>query len=138
MVEGFRAQCAGTDWQLDVLEHGDDSDAAYSLTRAYLESHPDLQGVYCATAITAPVCRAARDTGRNVKLVGTEITAETAGYLRSGTLMATLFQDPVQQGRRAFRTMYEYLEGGRQGRLEDICIHPAIVTPGNLDLFGDF
>lgn len=121
------------------FQHYDDPNMAYQLTRHYLTEMPGIKGIYCATGVTAPVCRAICHMGRekDVRVIGTEISEDTARYMDSGVLIATLFQDPFQQGRKAFRAMYDYLESGGDAR-QDLRINPKLVLPGNLDYYWQF
>ena len=139
-ARGFREQNGRYGFQIvDEIQHYDDPDMAYQLARRYLIEMPAIRGIYCATGVTAPVCRAVCDLGRedSVRVIGTEISEETAAYMERGVLLATLFQDPFQQGKKAFRAMYDFLESGGSAR-QELRINPKLVLPGNLEYYWQF
>ncbi|MBQ8506669.1 MAG: LacI family DNA-binding transcriptional regulator [Clostridia bacterium] len=137
---GFREQNERYGFHIvDEIQHYDDPDMAYQLARRYLIEMPGIRGIYCATGVTGPVCRAVCDLGRQdcVRVIGTELSDETAKYMDEGVLVAAIFQDPFRQGRKAFRAMYDYLESGDESR-RSLCINPKLVLPGNLDYYWQF
>ena len=138
-IEGFNASNALYGFRTEIIRHFDDPDIAYSLVSRYLNENPHLKGIYCTTGMTESICGAIRDMHRSdIRVVGTEITKETGKCYKDGGLMAALFQDPFQQGRNAFRTMYEYLESRKHDSIPDILINPEIVVPGNLHYYEQF
>ena len=138
-VMGFNEAGARFGYRAKVIQHYDDAETAYRLVYKYLEESPSIKGIYCSTGTTAPICHAVRDLGRNdIKVIGTEITSETRSCFEDGNLIASLFQDPFQQGRKAFKAMYEYLESMKSKHISDIQINPEIVVPGNLSYYEQF
>ena len=53
-------------------------------------------------------------------------------------MMATLFQDPLRQGKLAVRAMYEYIMNVQADHPRVVKINPAIVLRGNLDNYNDY
>lgn len=137
-IEGFRSQNERYGFKISsVIHHYDEPEVAYQLIKQCLIEMPTIKGVYCGTAVTAPICKAIADLGRDdIRVVGTEITQELLPYLENGMAIATLFQDPIQQGKKAFKAMYEYLENGVVRKGPDIEINPKIVLPGNYDFYS--
>jgi LacI family transcriptional regulator len=71
-----------------------------------------------------------------IKIVASDLFPELNEYLRQGVIHAAIFQQPFQQGRLAFRKMYEYI--GEAKRFEEIILlKPQIVLDTNLELFLD-
>ncbi|MDR3552430.1 MAG: hypothetical protein P4L75_04830, partial [Clostridia bacterium] len=62
------------------------------------------------------------------------IFPELADYIEEGVVQASIFQDPFQQGYLAFRNLYEFIAGSKEGGGE-ILIKPQIIIKSNLDLF---
>lgn len=138
-VQGFNEANVQYGYRTEVIQHYDDAETAYRLVCKYLEETPTVKGIYCSTGTTAAICNAVRDMKRkDIKVIGTEITDETRACFEDGGLIATLFQDPFQQGRKAFKAMYEYLESMKSKRIPDIQINPEIVVPGNLPYYEQF
>ena len=55
-------------------------------------------------------------------------------YIRSGAVVATIYQRPRAQGQMALRMLHEFLaEGGR--RSHQVALAPHLVMRGNLDFF---
>ncbi len=137
-VEGFKNQNNRYGFKIgSVIHHYDEPEVAYQLIKQCLIEMPTIKGIYCGTAVTAPICKAIADLGRNdIRIVGTEITQDLLPYLENGMAIATLFQDPIQQGKKAFKAMYEYLENGVVRKGPDIEINPKIVLPANYDFYS--
>lgn len=139
-VEGFCMQNERYHFNVvNVLQHYDDTNIAYEVTKRFLIEVPTVRGIYCCTGISAPACKAVCDLGMqdSVKVIGTEVTKEVIPYIESGLMLATMFQDPFQQGKKAFRKMYEYIESGkRKDAHRTFSINPEIVLSGNLDYYS--
>lgn len=137
-VEGFKNQNEHYGFKISsVIHHYDEPEVAYQLIKQCLIEMPTIKGIYCGTAVTASICKAIADLGRDdIRVVGTEITQNLLPYLESGMAIATLFQDPIQQGKKAFKAMYEYLENGVVRKGPDIEINPKIVLPANYDFYN--
>lgn len=138
-VDGFKQQNERYGYHINsVIHHYDEPEVAYQLIKQCLIEMPTVKGVYCATAVTAPVCKAIADLGRtDVRVIGTEITQDLRPYMDGGMLIATLFQDPVQQGRKAFKAMYEHIENGVVKDGPEIMINPKVVLPANYDFYSN-
>ena len=121
-----------------VIETHDLPAEADRLTRDALERYSDLTSVYVTTANSLPVIQALKQTGRlgKVALITTDLFPDLASYIRSGEVLATLYQRPQSQGRIAFEILYRYLtERTVPPRLYPL--PPHLVMQSNLDLFLD-
>lgn len=122
-----------------VVRHYDEPEVAYQLVKQSLIEMPTIKGIYCGTAVAAPICRAVEELGlKDIRIVATEITRDLLPYMESGMVIATLFQDPFQQGKKAFKAMYEYIENGTVKSGRKIEINPKIVLPSNYDFYNKF
>lgn len=140
-IRGFREQSARYGLNVaGVWQHYDDPEMAYRLVKNLLRESSSIRGVYSSTATTAPICRSVCDLGmeKDVRVIGTEITKNTFEYIENGAMMATLFQDPLRQGKLAVRAMYEYIMHVYTDHPRVIRIDPAIVLRGNLDNYNDY
>lgn len=120
----------------DVIEHRDDERIAYYAADQLLIENPNINGIYCCTGVTSPICRRVRELGLQDKItiIGTEVMDETAEYIRNGTLSATLFMDPFKMGYEAVRGLYYAITGCREVE-KRIMITPKIVIRANIDCY---
>ena len=119
-----------------VLETHDQPEQAMRLTRDALLRYPDVTAVYVTTANSMAVLNAMRETGHRgrASVVTTDLFHELAACIRSGEVLATIYQRPQSQGRIAFETLYRYLTE----RLVPPRVYPLpphLVMQSNLDLF---
>lgn len=137
-VEGFERQNERYGFHINsVIHHYDEPEVAYQLIKQSIIEMPTIKGIYCGTAVTVPVCKAVSDLGRDdIRIVGTEITQDLLPYMEKGMVIATLFQDPIQQGKKAFKAMYEYIENGMVKNGSEIEINPKVVLPANYDFYS--
>ena len=121
---------------LPPVEDHDLEKEAYRKARKLFEEHPDLIGIYVTTEASIPVLNAARDAnllGR-VSIIATDLFPELVPHIRSGAVVATIYQRPRAQGQIALRMLHEFLaEGGR--RSHQVALAPHLVMRGNLDFF---
>jgi LacI family transcriptional regulator len=120
-----------------TLEAHDHPEEAYRMTLDLLGGEPGLAGVYVSTSNSSAVFRALDETGRTgrIPVVTMDLFPEVARRLREGSVLASIYQRPRQQGRQAFRALYRFLsEGVCPPALTEIS--PQVVMRGNLDLFA--
>jgi LacI family transcriptional regulator len=121
---------------LDPIEDGDVESVAYDKCRRLFDSHPDLAGIYVTTEASIPVIQAARDAGilSQLTIITTDLFPALVPEIRSGTVVATIYQRPRTQGRMAFRTLHGFVAEG-QSPSAPITLAPHLVMRGNLDFF---
>lgn len=80
---------------LEIRESQEDRDHAYDLTRALLDTHPDLRAIYNAGGGTSGIARALTEAGRahDIITVAHEATDANKALLLDGTLDAIIDQD---------------------------------------------
>lgn len=121
-----------------VLETHDHPAEADRKTRESIARYPDLRAVYVTTANSLPVLDALERTGHlgKVSIVTTDLFPALVPYIRSGAVLASIYQRPQTQGRIAFETLYRYLTERRTPpRVHPL--PPHLVIQSNLDLFLD-
>lgn len=118
------------------IEDHDEEPEAYEKCRELFDDHPDLAGMYITTEASIPVLRAARDAGilEKLTIITTDLFPELVSEIRSGAVIATIYQRPRTLGRMAFRALYEYLVEG-QNPPGQIMLAPHLVMRGNLNFF---
>jgi len=118
------------------IEDHDIESETYSKSRKLFEECPDLTGIYVTTEASIPVLKAARDTGllNRLTVIATDLFPDLVQEIRSGAVIATIYQRPRSQGRMAFRMLHEFLmEGERPSH--QITLAPHLVMRGNVDFF---
>jgi LacI family transcriptional regulator len=124
---------------LDALKPIEDHDIekeAYRKCRKLFEERSDLAGVYVTTEASIPVLKAAEDAKLldRLTVITTDLFSDLVPYIRSGAVIATIYQRPRAQGQMALRMLHEFLaEGGR--RSNQVALAPHLVMRGNLDFF---
>ena len=125
--------------QVQLLKPVEDHDLekeAYRKCRKLFEESPDLAGFYVTTEASIPVLRAACDARvlERLTIITTDLFPDLVPYIRSGAVVATIYQRPRAQGQMALRMLHEFLaEGGR--RSHEVALAPHLVMRGNLDFF---
>lgn len=125
--------------QVPLLKPVEDHDLdkeAYRKCRKLFEETPDLAGLYVTTEASIPVLRAAYDAKvlDRLTIITTDLFPDLVPYIRSGAVVATIYQRPRAQGQMALRMLHEFLaEGGR--RSHQVALAPHLVMRGNLDFF---
>lgn len=121
---------------LTPIEDHDVEKEAYCKCRKLLDERPDLAGVYVTTEASIPVLKAASDAGRleTLTIITTDLYPDLVPYIRSGAVVATIYQRPRAQGQMALRMLYEHLAESAQ-RSQQVALAPHLVMRGNLDFF---
>jgi LacI family transcriptional regulator len=76
------------------------------------------------------------DPERRITLVTTDLFPQLIPFLRSGRIVATIYQRPEAQGRMSFEALYHFLVEGKCPP-QRIKLNPHIVMRSNLELFLD-
>jgi LacI family transcriptional regulator len=118
------------------IEEHDIESEAYDKCRKLFSAHPDLAGIYVTTEASIPVLSAARDSSMLDKLtiITTDLFPALVEEIRSGAVLATIYQRPRTQGRLAFRVLHEFLVEGECPSFQ-VTLAPHLVMRGNLDFF---
>jgi LacI family transcriptional regulator len=138
-LHGFRETLAADFPQMRMaaaIETHDDVDEAYRKTLDLLSGGEPVTGIYVSTSNSPAVFRALDQLGRtgSIVMVTTDLSEAIAQRIRDGSVLASIYQRPKNQGRQAFRALYRFL-------VEGVCpaaqIHfsPHIVLRSNLRLF---
>jgi LacI family transcriptional regulator len=140
-VRGFKQSLSSLNGSLGlsgVIETHDDESAAYNQTRKLMARDRSLKALYVSTANSATVIQALEelDPERRIAVITTDLFAQLVPFLRSGRILATIYQRPEAQGRMAFEALYKFLAEGKCPP-HQIKLNPHIVMRSNLELFVD-
>jgi LacI family transcriptional regulator len=138
-LKGFRSSLAMFGGGLEVarvIEAHDNGQLAYGGMKALIRENSELRAVYVSTSNSLPVLQAIEESGLSgrVVVIATDLFPELVPLIRSGRVLATIYQRPITQGRLAFQALHQFLIEG-QCPLPKIRVAPHIVMNSNLDLF---
>ena len=134
---GFETDCSGSRIAA-VLEAHESEKESYRKTCELLSQNPQLSGIYVSTVNCLPVCRALEDRGRagQIALITTDLFPEMVRHLRSGTIRASIYQNPYLQGQVALRMLVDNLLNGIAIPHASY-LNPGIVLRTNVHLFRE-
>jgi len=123
---------------VEVIEGHEDEDESFQKTFELLGRIPDLAGIYVNTVNCVPVCRAlgARKLAGKIRVITTDLFLEMVPYFEKGTICASIYQRPYQQGRLAVTTLVEHLMSNAPLHPTNY-LNPSIVLGSNLHLFRE-
>lgn len=135
---GFMQMNERYGFDVRLFEHQDNEKIAYYVTEQILFEEPKLKGIFCSTAVTAPVCQKLTEAGRaqDIVVVGTELMTDFVPYIENNTLNAAIFQNPYKFGYLSYKNMYDCING-LQVEKRQMRINPQIVLRGNLSFYED-
>ena len=121
-----------------VYENYDDPDIAWYATEKLFSDYPDIGGLYIATSNSVSVCKRIIEMGLagRIKIVASDVFPELLEFIQSGVVQATIFQEPFNIGRLAFKYLYENIAEGKKFGSE-ILLNPQIVVTSNLELYKE-
>ncbi|HHV31365.1 LacI family DNA-binding transcriptional regulator [Caproiciproducens sp. LBM24188] len=98
----------------DIVESQDDDDTAYRYTKEILQANLTINSIYITAAGVAGVCRAVEelDLAKKLRLIAVDDVPATREAIQSGTIDATICQEPYQQGYRAVKLLFNYFIEG--------------------------
>ena len=120
----------------DIHEFRDDR-KIMAMCEEYLTKFDDIIGIYAASSReTYIVCRVVQRMKLSGKftIIGSDVFEEILPFLDDGTLTATIYQHPHEQGYRAIKLLYDFLSTGSNER-EEIQIPCSIVMKSNARFF---
>lgn len=134
-VDGFKAALAGSGIDIVRVMEGFDryEDTHRYLTEA-LAAFPAIDGIYMATGHVGACMDAIRQAGieGKVRVICNDLMPDTEAAMRQGRIDFTIVQNPVQQGYRSFRILYDLVFAGKKPESETIFTETSIVIPESL------
>lgn len=134
--EQLRAQPGGMEVMRCSECPSDPAEAQRALTEA-VERAPDVRGVFCTGhSSTVGAIRALKALNRRgVRLIGYDLSAETAQALREGWCDLILYQDPFAQGYQAARLLARRLLEGWSPKHPQLLMDTQVVLRSNLERY---
>jgi LacI family transcriptional regulator len=125
--------------EMKVVPPAEDHDVeseTFERGRRLIEDHPDLAGIYVTTEASTPILQAARAAGvlDRLTIITTDLFPALVEEIRSGVVVASIYQRPRTQGRMAFRVLHEFLAEGHCPTYQ-VALAPHLVMRGNLNFF---
>jgi LacI family transcriptional regulator len=99
---------------ISTVENNDDDIESYTVTKAMLEAHPEIDAVYITAAGVYGAGRAIQALERSpaVRVVCFDTVPTTVQLIKEGVIAATIDQQPFVQGSKPLSILYEYLTLG--------------------------
>jgi len=141
-LRGFAANLAVHAPHLSLLpafESHEQPEVASKQAVALLAKKPYPLGLYISTANSMPILKALdeRDMLSKIQVIATDLFPELVPYIESGKILATLYQRPYTQGKRALELLLNYiLSGVNPPPL--IRLAPHIILRSNVFLFTNY
>ncbi|WP_127579738.1 LacI family DNA-binding transcriptional regulator [Paenibacillus koleovorans] len=134
-VSGFREGIAGSRIHIEaVIESFDRYEDTYNKVLMQLKSDSNVDGIYMATGHIGGCLDAVRNAGLAGKLrfVCNDIIPEVEEGMKQGIIDFTIMQNPMQQGYRSLRILYDLLLTGKRPDAEYYYTETSIVIPESL------
>ena len=99
---------------VEVLFGGGERKASFDSTKDVLQTHPNLNGIFCINDPSAlGAARAIKELGKEkqIQIVGFDAQAEAREAIKKGTLYATIVQFPERIGRTTADAIHNHLIG---------------------------
>lgn len=141
-LRGFAANLAVFGPHLSLLpavESHEKPNMAYRQATSLLSRKPYPLGIYLSTANSLPVLKALEEKHLlgEVQVITTDLFPELLPYIESGKVVATLYQRPFTQGRRALELLLQFLVQGTAP--EPVTrLAPHIILRSNVSLFTGY
>jgi LacI family transcriptional regulator len=121
-----------------VIEGHEDEAETFAKCAALVRNRPALAGLYVSTVNCLPVCCALQAEHRagKVRLVATDLFADAVPYFQDGTISASIYQKPYEQGKAAVGLLIDYFVRGSE-LPRAYYLAPSIVMRTNLGLFRE-
>lgn len=138
-LRGFAATLAMVAPHLSLLptvETHERPEEAHDAVLKLIARKPRVAGIYVNTANSLPILRALEERKLldQIQVVTTDLYPELVPLIKSGKVLASLYQRPYTQGKTAFETLTRYLVQHISPRMSTR-LAPHIIMRSNLSLF---
>jgi ribose transport system substrate-binding protein len=111
-----------------------DANKAFAATQQLIQQYPDLKGIYANNDTMAiGVAKAVEESGKDIKVIGTDGVPEAVDAVRKGTMYATVSPLPFYQGYWSVESAIRLLEG--QAIPPWVKAPAQLITQENVDQF---
>lgn len=107
----------------EIPYSNNDTDTAYEKTKAFLETHPEVTGLFGTNEATLiGIAKAVEDLGfeNSITIVGFDISEEAASYLEKDIIKAIIVQRPFNMGYLSVMEAYRQANGGKGSGFIDV------------------
>jgi ABC-type sugar transport system substrate-binding protein len=120
------------------VENTDKADIAYTQAQDFMNSNPDLAGIYVTAGGPFGAAAAVEDAGKagEIKIICYDFVDETMEYVKKGVIYGTVGQDPYAQGHDPVIRLFNYLVGGVVPPAGLLYTRADVVTKDNMAEFG--
>lgn len=134
-IQGFEQYAAdGVFSDVFVYEHYDDRNKVPGVTAQLLVEHPNLRGIYMATASSVMACEYIKaHSDREMTIITTDLLRQTPALLRQKTANAVIFQNPYKQGKNVIRMLYHHIAKQPDHTVQ--LIPPQVLLSSNLEAY---
>ncbi len=134
-ITGFLSEGEARSLQnVRIYDSFDDLGTAYRCTEELLSCDPDVSGIFVTSYVSPAVCACLADKGYTdrVRVVGVDVTKESAACLLNGTLTAAIYQNQPWQAKKAVDLLLSLM---RDEEAESVRIKPELVLKSNLHTY---
>lgn len=119
-----------------VIESMDETIIFQELTKFYIKN-PNIKGVFVTTSKAHLIARFHQNHDLNIRLIGFDLVEENIKRLRDGSIDWIISQNPVQQGARAVKTLFDlFIYKTKPKKMQHVPLD--IIIRENLDFYLDF
>jgi ribose transport system substrate-binding protein len=120
------------------VENTDKADIAYIQAQDFMNSHPDLAGIYVTAGGPFGAAAAVEDAKKSgmIKIICYDFVDKTMEFVKKGVIYGTVGQDPYAQGHDPVIRLYNYLVGGEVPPAGLLYTRADVVTKENMADFG--
>lgn len=92
---------------VDVIENNDDNDRAYIAMKEVLQKNEDIDFVCITAGGVSGTLKAIKESKRKIKVCSFDDTQTTRKAMQNGEILATICQQPFEQGYNAVKSIFE-------------------------------
>ena len=91
----------------DVIENNDDNEKAYTAMKTVLKKNKNIDFVCITAGGVTGTLKAIKESERNIKVCSFDDTETTRKAMINGDILATVYQQPFEQGYNAVKSVFE-------------------------------
>lgn len=120
------------------VENTDKADIAYTQAQDFMNSNPDLAGIYVTAGGPFGAAAAVEDAGKagEIKIICYDFVDETMVFVKKGVIYGTVGQNPYAQGHDPVIRLFNYLVGDVVPPAGLLYTRADVVTKDNMAKFG--
>jgi len=120
------------------VENTDKGDIAYTQAQDFMNSNPDLAGIYVTAGGPFGAAAAVEDAGKSgaIKIICYDFVDETMEFVKKGVIYGTVGQDRYAQGNDPVIRLFNYLVDGVVPPAGLLYTRADVVTKDNMADFG--